>query len=51
MLRKISANALPIAPTLIPYSLNEIIIASNQDAKIVPIHSNDFLGGFEVDPL
>lgn len=51
MLRKINANALPIAPTLIPYSLNEIIIASNQDVRIVPINSNDFLGGFEVETL
>lgn len=50
-LRRMSAYSLPTGPTLIPFSLTEVILASGVGMKLVNINSNEYMSGVEVEAL
>ncbi|CAD8047916.1 unnamed protein product [Paramecium primaurelia] len=48
-LRKVNANTLPCSQTIIPLSINEMLIASSNGVKICNTNRDDILQGNDVD--
>ncbi|CAD8144538.1 unnamed protein product [Paramecium octaurelia] len=49
LLRKLNANTLPCSQTMIPLSVNEILIASSNGVKVCNTNRDDILQGNDVD--